>query len=884
MALRRIHPAGLIRGGGGEGRAGIHPGGMGHGPMTMTVRAAVESARDAGLCVLPPREDGTKRPDFATWDEYKSRRPTPAELAGWYANGRTGIGALMGAVSGNVELFEFDDRDTFEAYVEAAIGLGLGELVLRISEGLSEETPGGGIHWYYHCAEIAGNTKLAQRPIPAEQGGRAHWKSLIETRGEGGYAVLAPSHGRVHQSGKPYMRLAGSFATIATIEPEERAALWQLARSFDQAPPKDNELERVRAAKSPGGTRPGDDFAARSTWDEILTPHGWVRIHSSRGKGYWRRPDKDEGWSATTNYADSDLLYVFSSSTVFEPERGYGKFGAYAILNFGGDFAAAARDLALRGYGKQQESPRLATLGKAKAGDIPPGATGETAGDDRADPALPILDAGDQDLPRITGLTWDALVKANDPPRFFRFAGTASRIEHDDEGTPLPRPLTEPRLRHELARVATWRRLGRSGAQPAMPPADVVRDLLATPDAPLPILDAIADVPTFGPDGSLRLERGYHAPARTYYAPRPGFVLPPLPVSPTGAQIAQARATLLDDLMGDFPFIGDAEKAHALALLLLPFLRPLIDGATPLHLIEKPAAGTGGTLLAEMALYPATGRSLAAMTEGRDEDEWRKRITARLKDSPGAILIDNIHRDLDSASLATALTLPYWEDRILGTSDTVRLPVRCAWVATGNNPTLSTEMTRRTVRIRLDAHHSRPMLRGGFRHPELREWVKANRAKLVAAALTLGRAWVAAGRPRAPDAPVLGMYEAWSRVLAGVLATAGVPGFLGNLDDFHEDADPASAMRRSFVGAWWERHTARQVGVSDLFRMVADEAIDLDLGDRGAQSQRIRLGKRLAEWRGMRFDLGDTLTVSIARGDMARHSQLWRLAIARPDG
>ncbi len=58
---------------------------------------------------------------------------------------------------------------------------------------------------------------------------------------------------------------------------------------------------------------------------------------------------QDRGISATTNWDGSDLLYVFSTSTLFEPKRGYSKFAAYALLNFGGDFRAAARDLANHG-------------------------------------------------------------------------------------------------------------------------------------------------------------------------------------------------------------------------------------------------------------------------------------------------------------------------------------------------------------------------------------------------------------------------------------------------------------------------------------------------------------------------------------------------------
>ena len=97
---------------------------------------------------------------------------------------------------------------------------------------------------------------------------------------------------------------------------------------------------------------------APPAWDEILEPHGW-RLHpSSNGKAHWTRPRKDtrRGYSATTGYCRSetsgDLLYVFScSAPPFEPGRAYSRFTAYALLNHQGDFAAAAADLASRGYG-----------------------------------------------------------------------------------------------------------------------------------------------------------------------------------------------------------------------------------------------------------------------------------------------------------------------------------------------------------------------------------------------------------------------------------------------------------------------------------------------------------------------------------------------------
>ena len=512
--------------------------------------------------------------------------------------------------------------------------------------------------------------------------------------------------------------------------------------------------------------------------------------------------------------------------------------------------------------------------GHHPASDAPP---------DEADTGdRPILDAADQDLPRIAEAAWGALTRLNDAdPRLFRYGGLLARVERDERDRPRTLALTADRLRHELARAADWRRTVKGAALPALPPLAVVNDLLARPEPPLPVLEAIVGVPTYAADGSLDTAPGYSARARRYYAPPAGFRAPPVPARPTAAQVAAARDLLLGDLIGDFPFVGDGERAHALALLLQPFARALIDGPTPLHLIEKPQVGTGATLLAEMLLFPATGEPLAAMTEGRDEDEWRKRLTARLRPGPAAILIDNIRDRLDTAQLASALTAREWEDRLLGTSDTIRLPVRCAWIATGNNPALSGEIARRTIRIRLDSRVDRPWLRTDFRHPDLRGWAAEHRPALVGAALTLVAAWLAAGRPRDPAAPRLGMFEHWSRVIGGILDVAGVPGFLANLDELYDNADTETAAIHALVGAWWDKHATAAVSAADLWPLVGSAGIDLDLGNGNERALRTHFGQFLARLRDRRYTI-EAGPVRVAHAGNRNRAQRWKLDRARP--
>lgn len=138
-------------------------------------------------------------------------------------------------------------------------------------------------------------------------------------------------------------------------------------------------------------------------------------------------------------------------------------------------------------------------------------------------------------------------------------------------------------------------------------------------------------------------------------------------------EIASALA-LIEEMIGDFPFTGEPDKANVLATALTPILRPAVSGPTPLALIDAPQAGTGKGLLAEVIALICTGRAAEMMAAPIDEDEWRKHLTAVLSSGASVITIDNVEHRLESAPLAVALTAREWTGRILGLSKTVTVP------------------------------------------------------------------------------------------------------------------------------------------------------------------------------------------------------------------
>jgi hypothetical protein len=306
-----------------------------------------------GICVVPVATDGSKRPAIASWKQYQETMPTTSELMTWFA-GAEGVGVICGKVSGNLEMLELEGRAVADKIhldlKEMANNAGLSDVWDRINNGYVEMTPSGGIHWLYRIQGIVpGNTKLARRP-----GENGNIDVLAETRGEGGFVIVAPSGGTCHPSGGSWKMLVGSATTIPTLTVAERDQLHKLFETFDSVPKVEFVTEEL-AAKG-GNLTPGDDYNSKVTWDQILEPLGWKKLYTNKsGVTSWRRPGKSEGISATTNHAGNDKFFVFSTSTQFESERSLSKFAVFTIVEHQGNFSEAAKVLRGQGYGEQKK-------------------------------------------------------------------------------------------------------------------------------------------------------------------------------------------------------------------------------------------------------------------------------------------------------------------------------------------------------------------------------------------------------------------------------------------------------------------------------------------------------------------------------------------------
>jgi len=319
---------------------------------TYDVQTAALEAFDAGLCPIRAQADGTKRP-FGEWKCYQEQPPDRESVTQWFADGYPGWGVVCGRVSGNLEMFELEGRAVTEGllnrFKDALREASLFDLWKHIVSGYSERTPSNGLHVLYRCEDISGNLKLARRPATDEELARDpadKVKVLIETRGEGGFSILAPSNGTTHPSGEPWVRLHGGFMTIVTISPAQRAALLEVARSFDSMPYEEPERVKPLGVKGDGGTLPGFDL----TTTEVLEAAGFTLHHVNRkGDAHWTRPAKpvEEGHSLTV-WGDDGRVTPFSSSIDMPNEFTTGKrlltaWQLHVGLNHRGDFTEAGR-------------------------------------------------------------------------------------------------------------------------------------------------------------------------------------------------------------------------------------------------------------------------------------------------------------------------------------------------------------------------------------------------------------------------------------------------------------------------------------------------------------------------------------------------------------
>ena len=482
---------------------------------------------------------------------------------------------------------------------------------------------------------------------------------------------------------------------------------------------------------------------------------------------------------------------------------------------------------------------------------------------------LPVIRVNGRQLRDKTADVLSAMALVNQgTPRYFNRGHIQIRLS-GSRGDRWTERMTPEIFSYEVGRAADFVRVRRDGEEPTDPPMSVVRDALVH-EAPFPKIRGLVKAPVYVKPGRLLSVEGYDPASELYldFGPWANQLRTTMPV-------ADALKLLFGELLIDFPFSSRASKAHMLGLLVTPFVRDMIDGPTPLFLIEAPTRGTGKTLLAETVGEVVTGGTIPALPLPKADEEIDKRITAHLIDAPVITLWDNV-ADLSSPILALLLTAGKVRGRILGSSQMLDVQNDTVWMATGNNVRMSEELARRVVKIRLDAEVEAPDLRTVFKH-RLPEWTRSNRPVIVSAVLSIIRAWVEAECPKF-QARVLGKFEDWTQTVGGIVEFAGVMGFLS--DRSSEISPDQNEWRRAAV-LWWQKYGDEPVAANEILELMKFENLQPDLwANHNHLSSLQRIGKALTRNTGRWF--GEYVIRSGGNESRARNNT-YKLEVRTPE-
>jgi hypothetical protein len=378
-----------------------------------------------------------------------------------------------------------------------------------------------------------------------------------------------------------------------------------------------------------------------------------------------------------------------------------------------------------------------------------------------------------------------------------------------DSGALILKPVTVPWLKEQFARVARWEKPGKKGATVrANPPSDAATAYLArVGEWKLRFLQGITQSPTLRADGTVLQEPGYDPVSGLLYDP--GRIAFPEVADAPSREDARAALDILYAPFRDFCFADEADRSVALAAVLTALVRAMFPSA-PLFAIDAPTAGTGKSLLTETIAIIVTGHKPAMMSQGKSDEENEKRLVSVLMAGDQVIVIDNCDRPIEGDFLCSMLSQEMVQPRILGKSETRRLPTRCLVLATGNNLVLSGDVTRRALVCRLDAGVERPDQRQ-FRF-DPREEALARRPQLVAAGLTILRAYIAAGHPNPMSK--IGSFESWN-VVREALVWLGCHDPADTRDRILAD-DPQKAVLLDLLRLWRQALREQRVTLTEL--------------------------------------------------------------------
>ena len=388
-------------------------------------------------------------------------------------------------------------------------------------------------------------------------------------------------------------------------------------------------------------------------------------------------------------------------------------------------------------------------------------------------PMLSIVSSEDKRRPIHVTVDEATIVKSvilalADDGRVFQRAGflVEARLDPARKMKNLMRPTDElrmvavkpARLRTLATECCFFYKIEKNVQVNVSPPDWLAGAVLAQPEWPgIPVVEYVSESPTFRNDGTIHDAPGYDESTGTYYE-SDGVTFPEVPTEPTIEDARAAYETLMGPFV-DFPFVGSSQSVVA-AIVLTLLARQAFPGPAPPFVIRTPTPRTGKDLLTDVITIIGAGRPTPGRSLPTNDEEFKKVLLSFGLSGCRIASFGNCEGAIGSPVLSHAVTRDAIAERLLGGNTDVMVPLRLVWLFNGNNPRFKGDFGPRVVTCDMDAGTPDPQSRTGWKYDPLLPHVRKERPRLVAAGLTILRAYHVHGRPRHGKSRK-GSFEAW---------------------------------------------------------------------------------------------------------------------------
>lgn len=237
----------------------------------------------------------------------------------------------------------------------------------------------------------------------------------------------------------------------------------------------------------------------------------------------------------------------------------------------------------------------------------------------------------------------------------------------------------------------------------------------------------------------------------------------------------ESAVQYLRDLLKDFPY-GDVGRSIAVQIsaMLTTYCQLLFADRDrwPLIYFNANQPGSGKSRLAEMCIYPIYG-SAEPLTYS-DNDEFVKKLDTWSQSGVAYTFLDDVSGLVKNNDLNRWLTSPTWSGRVMHSQKMFSVLNQTLSLLTGNQATLSDDLTRRSLMVDLWSSELPSDRQGRLSKVIDAEWLAdpENRGDMLSALYALVKHWSDAHGGKSYE-KLIPSFEGWSRIVPSIVTLAG---------------------------------------------------------------------------------------------------------------